>query len=329
MPPETLRTPVIPTVSRIPALDAARGLALLGMFAFHLTWDLAFFQLIPPATPFSPAMMNFGHLVAISFLAIAGASLALASRAGMNWRAYWRRLAMVGGAAAGITVATLFVFPDEFIFFGILHCIAVASVLALPFLSARPWLALAVAIAFVLAPHFVASPAFDNYLGWSLGLSERLPNTNDWRPVFPWAGATFAGVGLMRLALTHGLPAGLIAWEPRGAPARALIWGGRHSLLVYLVHQPVFLAFVWLAAQVLPPVASPVAVSEDASFADSCVAACASTDDQRDVCARLCACVAETTHAEGLWRPMLASRLTPDQSVRVGELSRQCAARSQ
>ena len=126
------------TRQRIPALDALRGAALVGMFAFHLTWDLGFFRLIPEDFPYSAGVMGFGHVVAITFLALAGASLVLATRDGVDWRAFGRRLAMIAGAAAAITLGTLYLFPDAFIFFGILHCIAVSSLLALAVLRAPP-----------------------------------------------------------------------------------------------------------------------------------------------------------------------------------------------
>ena len=320
----SLSTATPPSQARIPAIDAARGCALLGMFAFHLTWDLAFFGFVSPSAPFSPAMMAFGHCVAISFLALAGASLVLASRGGMNWAAYRRRLAVVAAAAGVITLATLLIFPDEFIFFGILHCIAAASVLALAFLRGPPWLALAAAAAMAITPLFVAVPALDNIFGWSLGLSAHQPRTNDWRPLLPWAGATIAGTGLMRMVLARGVPKSVASWDAGNVATRALTWGGRHSLLVYLVHQPVFLGVVYLAALAAPPSESP-AVAEESGFQTSCVAACAPSGASSGVCEALCECVSEATRTAGLWRPMMDSKLTPAQSLRVDEITRQCA----
>ena len=52
----------------------------------------------------------------------------------MRWPAYWRRFLIIAGAAALVSVGTYFVFPGAFVFFGILHCIAAASLVALPFL---------------------------------------------------------------------------------------------------------------------------------------------------------------------------------------------------
>ena len=121
---------------RIDAVDCARGLALIGMAVYHLIWDLADFRLVSPLLPFSPPMRLLSHTVAIAFLALVGVSLALAHRDRLNLPAFWRRLAIVAGAAALVTASSLVFAPGQGIWFGILHCIAVASLVALPFVEA-------------------------------------------------------------------------------------------------------------------------------------------------------------------------------------------------
>ena len=183
---------------------------------------------------------------------------------------------------------------------------------------------LVAAAAMAITPLFVAVPALDNIFGWSLGLSAHQPRTNDWRPLLPWAGATIAGTGLMRMVLARGVPKSVASWDAGNVATRALTWGGRHSLLVYLVHQPVFLGVVYLAALAAPPSESP-AVAEESGFQTSCVAACAPSGASSGVCEALCECVSEATRTAGLWRPMMDSKLTPAQSLRVDEITRQCA----
>ena len=56
----------------------------------------------------------------------------------MRWPAFWRRFALIVAAAALVTAGTYVAFPTSYVFFGILHCIAVASLIAVPFLFA-PW----------------------------------------------------------------------------------------------------------------------------------------------------------------------------------------------
>ncbi len=184
---------------RVDAIDCARGLALVGMAIYHLSWDLADFRLAPPTLPFTPQMRLLSHIVASAFLVLVGVSLALAHRKGLNPRAFWRRFAIVAGAAALVTAGSFVFAPSEPITFGILHCIAVASLLAWPFVTAPAWASLAMGFAAIVAPQLGRSTLFDPpWLLW-LGLGEALPNTLDWRPLLPWAGVVFLGLGAARL----------------------------------------------------------------------------------------------------------------------------------
>ncbi len=128
---------------RVDSVDVARGVALIGMAAFHLTWDLADFRLISPLLPFTPPMRLLSHTVASAFLALAGLSLALAHRDRVNLKAFGKRLAIVGGAAALVTAGSAAFAPGMAIWFGILHCIAAASLIALPLIEAPAWASLA------------------------------------------------------------------------------------------------------------------------------------------------------------------------------------------
>jgi uncharacterized membrane protein len=135
---------------RIPLIDAARGIALLAMFVFHLTWDFSYFGYIDSQIVFERAFSIFGDTIGSTFLGIAGASLVLAHAPKFRARAYWRHLAVIVAAAAAVSLATYIFIPEGFIFFGILHCIALASLIALPFLF-LPWWAAALAAAFAIA----------------------------------------------------------------------------------------------------------------------------------------------------------------------------------
>ena len=75
----------------------------------------------------------------------------------------------------------------RFIWFGVLHAIAVSLVLARP-LVRYPRTALALGIAVVVAGNAIRHPAFDNRsLGW-IGFMTAKPSTEDYVPLFPWAG---------------------------------------------------------------------------------------------------------------------------------------------
>lgn len=268
------------------ALDAARGLAVAAMVVFHLMWDLAHFGYADHDLPWSASMKAFGHSIAFAFLFIAGVSLVLAHPARVDWRAFWRRFALIAGAAALVSLGTWLVFPSAFVFFGILHCIAAASLLSLLFLRA-PWpVTLAAGAFFFVAPHLLAAPAFNaSWLEW-LGLGTIEPMTQDWRPFFPWAGAMLVGVAAGRLRTRRApIDAGD---APQGhAPGeKALAFLGRHSLPIYLIHQPLLFGLFTALLMVAPP------APDAATFRASCEKSCVEEGTTRDVCRRYCVCAA-------------------------------------
>ena len=145
------------SLGRVDAIDVARGVALIGMAAYHLTWDLAHFGIVSPFLPFTLPMRLLSHAIAGAFLALAGVSLALAHRYGLNRPAFGERVARVAGGAVLVTATTGYLFPGSTVWFGILHCIVAASLLSLPVIEAPALASLAVgAIAFAL-PFFVQS----------------------------------------------------------------------------------------------------------------------------------------------------------------------------
>jgi uncharacterized membrane protein len=280
---------------RVDAVDCARGLALIGMGVYHLSWDLADFHLISPVLPFTAPMRLFSHSVASAFLALVGVSLALAHRDGLHLRAFWRRLAIVAGAAALVTAASLVFAPGEGIFFGILHCIAVASLLAAPFVAAPAWASLAVGLAAIAAPFLVHSTLFDPpWLLW-LGLGEAFPNTLDWRPLLPWAGVVFLGLGVARTPSVLGRLTSPERWRAASAPWRALCFAGRHSLPIYLVHQPILIGL--LAA--LTALGGLAPKPDDSAFLAECQPACVAKGRAAAECDDDCRCVADAIERSG------------------------------
>ena len=232
-------------LGRIAAVDVARAVALIGMVVYHLTWDLAHFGLVAPSLPFEPATRLLSHTVASAFLALVGVSLALAHPRGLNRAAFWRRLAIVAGAAALVTAASYAIDPAEPILFGILHCIAVASLIGALFVAAPPWAPLLLGAMAIVEPLVFSSEAFNAPALIWLGLGTISPSTLDWRPLLPWGGAALIGLGLARAALPRLAGWRWTSWQPAGASGRALVLAGRHSLAIYLIHQPILFGLLW------------------------------------------------------------------------------------
>jgi uncharacterized membrane protein len=306
---------------RVDAVDCARGLAIIGMVAYHLTWDLADFHLVSPDLPFTPGMRLLSHAVASAFLALVGVSLALAHRKGFNRRAFWRRLMIVAGAAALVTGVTFIVFPGMGVWFGILHCIAVASLIAAPFVTAPAWASLAVGLAAIAAPSVIHSALFDPpWLLW-IGLGEALPNTVDWYPLLPWAGVVFLGLSL-------GKAKGVIAWltspdrwRAASGAARAACFAGRHSLPIYLVHQPILIGLLTALTAWGPLAPKP----DMTGFLSACQRACIAQGRAAAECATGCQCVADAVERSGD-ADRLAT-LSPERRAELKTLADACMER--
>lgn len=306
---------------RIALIDALRGAALAAMFSYHFVWDLGFFGFIPADVPMLPSFKAYGHAIASTFLMLVGVSLVLANHKRIAWRHFFERLVKIAAAAGAITLVTLYLFPDDFIFFGILQCIALASIAALPFLRAPLWLIVAAALAALALPLFVARPFFDAPQWWWLGLGTIAPRSNDWRPFLPWFGVVLIGVGVGRAALARDLPQRLVGWSAARRSGRSLVWGGRHSLFLYLVHQPVFFALLYglvLISGVRPH-------AQAAPFLRNCHARCVATGATSRYCAAVCGCILVQAQSSGLWKEMLARVPSSVAERRFRAVTRQCA----
>ncbi len=297
------------------------------MAFYHLSWDLADYRLVSPMLPFSPPMRLFSHLVACVFLALVGVSLALAHRDKINWRAFWRRLAVVGGAAALVTAGSLVFAPGEAIWFGILHCIAVASLLAAPLIEAPAAAGFVAGAVAITVPFFVHSSLFDSPALLWLGLGEALPNTLDWRPLLPWSGVVFLGLGVARLP---GVIRRLTApgrWRAKSGQARALCFAGRHSLPIYLIHQPILIGLVaavaWLGVAPTVPPPKP----DTSAFLAACERSCVAGGRAADDCGGSCQCVADAIEHSGEAERLGADTLDAPRMAKLKRMADACMGR--
>ncbi|MBL8581256.1 MAG: DUF1624 domain-containing protein [Rhizobiaceae bacterium] len=304
--------------ARIEAIDLARGFALLAMAVYHFTWDLEFFGYLDPGTTAVGGWKLFARCIASSFLFLVGVSLYLAHGRGIRRGPLLRRLAMVGGAAALISIVTYLAVPQGFIFFGILHQIALASVLGLPFLRLPPLATLVAAAIVIAGPHFLRAQMFDHPALWWLGLAPVNPRSNDYVPVFPWFGAVLIGIAAAKTAVARGWMQRLGAL-PQAVWQRPFVFCGRHSLAFYLIHQPVLIGLVWIATQVAPP---PATRPQD-GFVQACRVQC---DAVRDAafCEGYCGCMLESLEADGLLDSLYSGKADDALQSRMEALAASC-----
>lgn len=305
---------------RLGRIDIARGVALIAMAIYHFGWDLEFFGYMAPATTAHGGWKLFARCIASSFLFLVGFSLVLAHGKGIRWKPMAKRLVQIAAAAATISAVTWYMSPDSFIFFGILHQIALASVLGLLFVRLPALVTLAVAAFVISAPLYARADVFDHpALSW-VGLSTVMPHSNDYVPLFPWFGAVLIGIAGARIFQRFGwlqLLAGGIRPQSLEKP---LTFIGRHSLAFYLIHQPVLIALVYAFSQLMPP-AQP---TPHKAFTQSCIAACLQNGGEQ-LCRQFCGCVVTELDKAKLFDDVFSGKIDQENNSTVQSIAQMCS----
>lgn len=225
--------------NRFSLIDSVRGFAVLLMIIFHFCFDLRYFGFVDWNVPNGPGWWQFRYLIISLFIGTVGISLSLAQGAGFHKSAFLVRQGKLLAAAAAISLMSVFMFPQSWIYFGILHFIFAASLICLLLVS-RPRLALALGSLIILGN---LAGYFHPYWPFVYA-SEFLPAyTEDFVPFFPWLGVSFVGIYLGDL-IRRRQPDFCRVSEP------ATVYMGRHALVIYLIHQPLlfasFSAYIWM-----------------------------------------------------------------------------------
>ncbi len=313
------RPPATP-LPRLPVIDLIRGVALLAMGVFHFSWDLSWFHLVTWPVTEAVGWRLFAISIAGTFLFLTGVSLVLATVNGIRWHPYFRRLGILIAAAAAISLATWFVMPDIMVRFGILHSIAFASVAGLAFLRLPPPVTLLCAVFVGTLPLYYSNPALNwPFFGW-LGLGTVPLPSVDFEPVFPWFAPALAGIAVARLALQNNWQTALARVPLTGRWANAFRFAGRHSLLIYLIHQPVLIGLLWTAVAL----GLGADTRTDIDFYQNCRLSCIATTGEASVCAQSCQCTIDRLTEEGQWRDAISTPDNPDSVSLMQETYLQC-----
>jgi uncharacterized membrane protein len=227
-------------------VDAARGVAIVMMIVYHLTYDLDTFGGYSVEST-SGFWARFADATASVFLFLVGVSLVISyARAGARWGLFGRYLRrglriFVYGMAL---TAVFLVLGMGIVAFGILHLIGVSIILTYPLLKYR-FANLFLGLAIIVVGWYMRAQEVSSESPWLLPLgvvSTNLPMP-DYRPLLPWFGVVLLGLFAGNVLYGGGKrPAGV----PSQAPlvAKPLVPLGRNSLFIYLIHQPILIALL-------------------------------------------------------------------------------------
>ena len=237
---------------------------MVWMTGFHFSFDLNNFGYIRQDFYGDPVWTWQRTAILSLFLFTAGFSQSIAVNQGQGWPRFWRRWAQVAMCALLVTVGSYWMFPKTFIYFGVLHGMALMLIAVRLTVHWGNWLwllgSLTVlagwAAGFLLLPAALTDLLNGRSFNW-IGWVTRKPFTEDFVPLIPWLGVMWwgAATGNWSMKRRTNLLQGSAAprWNKgfSGVPLLSVL--GRWSLSYYMLHQPIMIGalmgLAWLGAQ--------------------------------------------------------------------------------
>ena len=243
-------------------IDYLRGIALLLMFIYHFNFDLDYYQFIQIDFHNNPWWLNFRTLIVTLFLWLVGVSLWLATQKGLNTKSFTKRQLLLFAASILVSISSYITFPNSYIFFGILHFIFIASLIGLLFVRLY-YVNLLLGLALLFIGNVYSNSLFNHSALQWVGLMPQKPLTEDFVPFLPWFGVVllglFSGAFIFKHRTINALSSRVIHWGESHAQSHSQIHSqihsksqkficcmGRHSLILYLIHQPIFLGILFI-----------------------------------------------------------------------------------
>ena len=220
---------------RIDELDSLRATALVMMLFSNFVTDLNHFDLMEVNK--GDPWWWLSRATAFLFVSISGFSYFLAHQKEYNFLQTFDRTKRLIGWAFAITIITYIFEPNAYVRFGVLHLLALASIVAFP-IARKPQIAFSVGLIFLFIPL-----SSNSNLVW-LGLRETGFFAVDYFPLNPWLGIFFISLAISSLIYPKGKPLTQIKWPDRW------LWFGRNTLIIYVVHQPILIGLLLLSGQI-------------------------------------------------------------------------------
>jgi uncharacterized membrane protein len=232
------------------------------MLLYHFLYDLDFFELADIQLR-SGLILYTGRFSALLFILISGTALSIShsrtlnkefnGNGAENFSKYLKRGIKLYLMGLLLTAITWIFLPEEYIVFGILHFFWVSAVLVYPFLRYGKE-NLFFSLFFGLSGLYLRSITFGfSSLLW-LGFTPENFRTLDYFPIFPWFGILLAGVFLGNFLYADGKRQFEIPYTGKNPLFSLFSRVGQHSLIIYFIHQPVFLGFLFLMGLLNPSI---------------------------------------------------------------------------
>ena len=264
---------------RFAGIDSARGMLVVAMIIYHAVYCLVSFAIIA-VDLYQGFWWWFPRCIAAGFILISGMSLRAARSNSYTFKQTVKRSVKLALLAGLVSLATFVMFGQRyFVFFGILHLLATASIIAWPL--AKPlsnqglqFARILLGCAVLAVGLWLGTMRFKfTWLAW-LGFRPENLYPVDYEPLLPWFAWFIFGIvfyepfsafsqqssdqsyselhkGATAITSPHTAQSQKSTTVFATWPLAALCWLGRHSLIIYLLHLPVLYGFSWLLSLVL------------------------------------------------------------------------------
>jgi uncharacterized membrane protein len=228
-------------MQRLWQVDASRGLALTFMLVSNFVTDLQYFK---GYSGFGNVWFAFAQITAFMFIFLVGFSLVLSyNRVAKENKAtfvkYLKRGLWIFGLGLLITFVSYLFIGADYIRWGVLHLIGVSIILAYPFLKTKPVWPAVLGLLFIVAGLLVSHVTLTTNLLLPVGFTTASFSSVDYFPLLPWFGVALLGIFFAKTFYSK-----ISSFQTQKPKLKPLCWLGRHSLLIYLIHQPIFLALL-------------------------------------------------------------------------------------
>lgn len=232
-------------MQRITEIDFLRGIAILMMVFFHFLWNLNYFG-FTALELYTGFWGLFQKTTAFIFLFLVGISLAISFNRNKNGfeKRFFLRGTKVFVYGLVLTLFSLMFFPFEPILFGVLHLIGASIFFSIPFIQ-KKYFNLFFGAAIIVLPLFFDFSSLGNDFFFWAGLSASQPAL-DFFPLIPWFGVVLIGIFSGNTLYPNAKPVFELS-QPAKKFTVAIEFLGKHSLLIYFVHQMVLFPIVWAA----------------------------------------------------------------------------------
>lgn len=242
---------------RLTLLDTIRGTALISMALYHAVWDIVYLFDIPWMWFAGNGAFLWQQSICWTFILLSGFCWSLGAHPA-------KRGVFTFGAGAAVTVVSVLLLPESQIIFGILTLLGSCTLLMIPVEKLLRKVPAPMGGAISLLLFVLARPINQGFISFGPWTLFSLPDTlynglaatyfgftdpsffsTDYFSLLPWCFLFLTGYFIYRL-MAPGLSTAAVFTKQ----LRPLSFVGRHSLLFYLLHQPVIYGVLWLIRSV-------------------------------------------------------------------------------